>query len=132
MYIFIYIYIYTHIYITLQQDLVLCRSRVRLSAPQYNSDINFTQCTRCNEESSCVAGKRQRGGSLIEISIRLPKSRFSELLVGILVPNSVCYVHFLGLWSGFINPPLQSLVNQFFLQISERLFSKKKRERRSP
>jgi len=38
----------------------------------------------------------------------------------------------LVLWSGFINPPLQSLVNQCFSQISEQLFSKKIHEKYSP
>jgi len=41
-------------------------------------------------------------------------------------PNSVLLCSFLGLWSGFINSPLQSLVNQHFSQAFERLFSKKK------
>ena len=56
-----------------------------------------------------------------------PKN-FSEFCL----PNSVSLCSFLGLWSGFINPPLQSLVNQYFSQIFERLFSKKKHERESP
>jgi len=40
--------------------------------------------------------------------------------------NSVLLCAFLGLWSGFINPPLQSLVNQSFSQPFEQLFSKRK------
>ena len=38
----------------------------------------------------------------------------------------------LGYQSGFINFPLQSLVNQCFSQTFERPFSKKERERKSP
>jgi len=38
----------------------------------------------------------------------------------------------LALWSGFINPPLQSLVNQCFSQIFEQLFSKKIHKKQSP
>jgi len=38
----------------------------------------------------------------------------------------------LVLWSGCINPQLQSSVNQFFSQTFEQLFSKKKREKQSP
>ena len=40
-------------------------------------------------------------------------------------PNSILLCSFLGLWSRFINPPLQSLVNQYFSQTFERLFSKR-------
>ena len=61
------------------------------------------------------------------------KSRFSNLnfFSDFMFPNPFYCVHSSGLWSGFINPPLQSLVNQCFLQTFERLFSKKKTERRS-
>ena len=47
-------------------------------------------------------------------------------------PNSVLLCSFLGLWSGFINPPLQSLVNQYFSQTFERLFSRKKTLQEKP
>jgi len=46
--------------------------------------------------------------------------------------HTVLLYSILGLWSGFINPPLQSLVNPYFSQSFERLFSKKKHERKSP
>jgi len=38
----------------------------------------------------------------------------------------------LALWSGFINPPLQSLVNQCFSQLFEQLFSNENHEKYSP
>jgi len=47
-------------------------------------------------------------------------------------PISVLLCSFLGLWSRFIHPPLQSLVNQYFSQKFERLFPKNSSERKSP
>jgi len=46
--------------------------------------------------------------------------------------DSVLLCLFLGLWSGYANLPLQSLVNQCFSQTLERLVTKQKREGESP
>jgi len=47
-------------------------------------------------------------------------------------PNSILLCSFTGLWSGFMNPPLQSLVNQYFSQTFELLFSKKNIKGKAP
>ena len=47
-------------------------------------------------------------------------------------PSSVLLFSFLGLWSRSINPPLQSLVNQYFSQTFERLFSKEEIRNQNP
>jgi len=61
------------------------------------------------------------------------KSRFSELFLVLLV-SKFCFTVFnpRSCGGGFINSPLQSWVNQCFVQIFEWLFSKKKPEKRSP
>jgi len=68
------------------------------------------------------------GSNLLPEKVSNSPNFFSEIFF----PNSVTLCSFLGLRSGFINPPLQSLVTQHVSQIFQRLFSKKKSERKSP
>jgi len=53
------------------------------------------------------------GLNLLPEKVSNSPSIFSEFFF----PNSVLLCSFLGLWSRFINSPLQSLVNQYFSQI---------------
>jgi len=63
------------------------------------------------------------GLNLLRQNVSDSQNFFSEFFL----LNSVLLFSFLGLGSGFINPPLQSSVNQYFSQTFERLFSNLKR-----
>jgi len=58
------------------------------------------------------------GSNLLLEKVSDSPNFFSEFVF----PNSVFLCSFLGLWSGFVNPQLQSLVNQYFPIFSQPIF----------
>ena len=80
----------------------------------------------CKDGARSSMSARNAGSSikfaLETVSILGPFSRNSPWRISFYCVRSC------GLWSWFINPPLQSLVDQFFSQIFEWLLSKKKKE----